>query len=86
MNGTEREKELRYYARKMIIVMAKEESRNMEQVVSFKKWWQISVDWRWVQRLLEWDLVDEVSWFERGVLEIGLLEAVLLLLLTRYEV
>lgn len=43
------------------------------------------MDWRWVQRLLEWDLVDKVSWFERGVLEIGLLEAGQLLLM-KYEV
>lgn len=33
MNGTEREKELRYSARKMIIVMAKEEDKNIRQVV-----------------------------------------------------
>lgn len=30
--------------------------------------------------------MDKVSWFERGVLEIGLLEAVRLLVLTRSEV
>lgn len=33
MNGTEREKELRYYAKKVIIVMDKEERRNMGQVM-----------------------------------------------------
>lgn len=41
------------------------------------------MDWKWVQRLLEWALVDEASCFERGIFEIGLLEAVQLLLLTR---
>ena len=41
----------------MIIVKDKEGGLGGagEKGWSVKKWWQTSMDWRWVQRMLEWD-------------------------------
>lgn len=51
------EKGVQVLGKKMIIVKDKEGglAGTWDKERSFKKWWRTSMNWRWVQRMPEWD-------------------------------